>query len=231
LSVTLAGRTLDVSEMAQELRNYAHNHSATLRQYDRAGTEHQASRRDEVTADDLGRMVVFSARLSPDGAVDLLEHDPGPDAWNALPGDLDITADPARPLDEWLASREVQAADALFQHYRRGRGTGNRRAWASKRLHLKWPRFFPIVDSRIVMAYAERASALARENELGSRRRQAPIRAYWAAIRVDLVAEGTIEALTEAAREAAKDADSSDPALLLQHLSAVRLADILTWAG
>lgn len=225
----LAGQRLDVRTMARALADYADAHGGTLRQYDRAGWSYPASPRDRVIAEDLGRMQVFAARVSPSGAVSLLEHDAGR-LWQEMPETLNLLARPDQQLDRWLQSDHVTAAHELFEHYRRGPQNGNRPAWASKLLHLKWPRFYPILDGRIKSTYGARAERLAQELELTSPRYPAAILTYWAAIRADLTAEGFLDALQLAVEQATAHAHDADASQRLVHLTPVRLADILTWS-
>lgn len=225
----LANRELSISEMAHSMRAYAQQHAATLRHYDRLGEQAPSSPQSMVIAEDLGRMNVFAARLSATGAADLLEHRPKPDMWSALPQNLDLAAAPEQPSDVWAASPDCRAALALFDHFRRGPRSGDRMAWASKLLHLKWPRFFPIVDAQVRDKYRGKALSMMKQFELGSGRSRPTVLAYWAAIRSDLVADGAIDELAHAAAVAADGADESDPANALRNLSPVRLADILVW--
>lgn len=225
----LAGHRLDVRTMARAFADYAYAHGGTLRQYDRAGWIDRASPRDRVIAEDLGRMQVFAARVSAPGAVTLLEHDAGR-LWQEMPETLDLLARPDEQLDRWLQSDCVTAAHELFEHYPRGPQKGNRPAWASKLLHLKWPGFYPILDGRIKSAYRVKAELLAQELELTSPRYPAGILAYWAAIRADLTAEGFLPALQLAVEQATAHVPHADASRRLIHLTPVRLADILTWS-
>jgi hypothetical protein len=218
--------------LVARMRDYAMRHGGTLRHYDRAGQPLPRRRLREATTEDLGRMLVFSARLRPDPAVEILDADP-PGLWRAVPADLDLTANPDLQLSDWAASEPVAAARHLFEHYRRGpRRHGRRRAWASKLLHLHWPAFFPIVDSRIEAAYHHAAFGLADQLGLPADpaypRRSPPVLAYWAAIRDDLTTPGVTDMLADAAQQAAAGPDD-DPSQLLTHLTPVRLADLVTW--
>lgn len=219
--------------LVARMRDYAIRHGGTLRHYDRAGQPPSRRRPREATTEDLGRMLIFAARLHPDRAVEILDADAS-GLWRAVPADLELTANPDLPLGDWAASEPIVAARDLFEHYRRGPGQhGRRRASASKLLHLHWPAFFPIVDSRIEAAYRHAASGLADQLGLPADpaypRRIPPVLAYWAAIRDDLTTPGVTDMLADAAQQAATGSDD-DPSQLLTHLTPVRLADLVTWS-
>jgi hypothetical protein len=147
---------------------------ATVKLYDHG----PPAPRDRVVPDELGRMLIFGARLTFVGAVDLLEHQPPPHLWD-VPWDaalLDVDAD----VGGGLYKKMLQ----LYRHLAHGpKGNARRPALASKLLHRKWPDFFPVLDSRVVAYYSDAAQAAAR-------RRSRSGALYSAAIRNDLLANG-----------------------------------------
>lgn len=90
----------------------------------------------------------------------------------------------------------------------------------SKVLHLKRPRQYPILDSRLVRIYGEAAARTAATYSSRGKRQM-----YWAAIRSDL--NRSADGLTELRSRMA-----AHPAARVQALRAVsdlRLHDMLTW--
>lgn len=172
-ALRLAGRPpLPIEAVAERV---VHTYPrATVRLYDHG----PPSPHDKVVPDELGRMVVFGARLTFAGGVDMLEHHPARHLWD-LPIDaalLDSEADVGGDLYAKMLR--------LYRHFAHGpTGTARRPAWASKLLHRKWPDLFPILDSRVIAYYEDAAQAAAR-------RRSTTGALYWAAIREDLIANG-----------------------------------------
>jgi hypothetical protein len=88
------------------------------------------------------------------------------------------------------------------------------------------PGFIPILDSRLLALYRRPARAAARA--LAGVDRPSPRRAYWAAIRHDLLLAG--DALAQL-RSHMQNSDSEGMlAQAAERLSDVRLLDILAWS-
>lgn len=171
----LAGkRPLSVEDAAGQIA-YAYP-AATVRLYDHG----QLSPRDAVVPDDIGRLVVFAARVTYQGAVELLECPPPGDWWD-LPADAALIDEEAA-----LGGSTYLAMEQLYGHYCSGpSGRARRPAWASKLLHRKWPDLFPILDSRVLSFYSDAARTTARRHgHRGS--------LNWTAIRCDLLSNGAI---------------------------------------
>jgi hypothetical protein len=101
---------------------------------------------------------------------------------------------------------------------------GIRFAKLSKILHLKRPRLFPILDSRVLRAYRRTAA----ETAIRYRTERPGFQLlYWAAVRDDVIASGNIAALAALRELLHQDADSRVQRAAM--LTDVRLLDILTW--
>jgi hypothetical protein len=197
-ALTIAGTSLPPAEVEHIFTNYATAHSATIRYYDFGeGTETVPN---AVTLSDIGRMVLMDPRLSGSDAAHLLDRGNAVDArWERFDADADVVdADPAQPGSNSLW-REMLA------QYEMLRKSGVREAKITKPLHLKRPRPFPIVDSRVTSIYGR-----------GDR---------WRMLRHDVVANH--EALAHLRRVSAT---AQMPEV--QHLHALtdlRLIDIAAW--
>ena len=99
------------------------------------------------------------------------------------------------------------------------------RGKAAKALYLKRPHLYPILDSRLVAAYRHPARLAAhrlRNCRPGLRR------AYWAAIRADLLHAENIAEL--AAVRTALRQDEDERVRRAADLSDIRLLDIVVWS-
>ena len=150
MNIRLGRDETTIESAADWLRQ--HYPRATVRYYDGGGP----SSRNSVELADLGRMVVFAARLSFDQGVHYLERGDSPEApWPEGDPDwrlADLTG------TSFLSAPIVDAASKLFEHFRTARG-GNA-AQIAKLLHLKWPDFFPVVDSAMRHQYRSTATAI-----------------------------------------------------------------------
>ena len=227
-----ARRPIDVAEAARFLlEEYPR---PTVRIYDLGAP----SPRDKVTTDDIGRMVVFGARLDYERAVRYFDGLVAP-AWASKSDNtMKLHAQPNLADDDWLRSDRVTQAYELFRSIN---GPSTHYAQTSKLLHLKWPAFYPIVDSRLREAYGRRTVDLFNEHrhQLGHTRSlrrwgRVDIRVYWLAFRHDLLGNRESGALA-ALRAAIKNhpivtkADRAHRANLLQVLD-LRLLDMLAWS-
>lgn len=202
MTLTVAGNAVTHNQALAWLRSYP---AATLRYYDGAPSEP-----DRVTLEDIGAMALINADLGGDDAAALLSTD-ALALFEAVPADADLRA--ADPEDE---GGLYDAAVALYDAFRRHSGIGP--AKASKLLHRKRPRLYPILDAQVQRLYDEHAHLAAS----ASRRWQGETRLFWAAIRADLIANAAHWADIRRAFEPGKDDR-------LIGLSDLRLLDIVCW--
>lgn len=214
--VRIGTQQVSYDAMVERATAYATEHSATVLYYDLAGDPRGAPGPDvengsaaHVTLSDLGRLVVFNARLGANDVPRLLDADLA-DAWE--PSILPVDA----RLEDCLPGSQLEAVAAAA--YERLRLPHIGRAKRSKLLHLKRPRLVPVIDSRVDPLWAAAAAEVSRE--MG---REEPM--YWEAIRRDLV-DGATE-LTQLH----SDLNSADDALVrrLGRLTELRLLDVIAW--
>ena len=137
------------------------------------------------------------------------------------------------PVDAKLADADPCQRDGLYDngstlyaHFRADAPKGIKAAKIYKVLHLMRPGFFPILDARLSKRYDAPARTIA--PVVNACRPDLPTSkyAYWAAIRVDLLAASSeIEAIRRSLKA------SGDPFLAeaIDAISDVRLLDMLAW--
>lgn len=203
--------------------------------YDRGGE----SPRDRVELSDIGRLTVFGAQLRFDQAVEFLERGrPSrdklrgkPPPWPDAQGEWDLASGGSGlELQEFHDQVSTQSALALFRHFL---GRWNR-AQVSKLLHLKWPRFYPILDRALRDVYGPRA-VQAHHELSGSRRVKRPGSAstvsYWWVFRQDLIKnDKDLRALRRELKKATpKDERTRRKCSGLGRVTLLRLQDMVTW--
>lgn len=186
-----------------------------------------------VTFVDLGRMACLGASLRYKSAQGLLTHSseaPWPEEV-AIPA---LDASPELDDDSFLRSPGVGAAWGLVD-FLCTVVDGVSYATASKLLHLKWPSFFPIVDSEFRNVYSEEAVRLHNASAVivGSRQRtRAELRAYWLAFRHDLIYNrAAIHYIRMSLDHLATSEGDRAYANDLQGLTDLRLVDMVVWGG
>lgn len=207
--IEIAGRT--VSDPLGVLADYCRRHADTLRRYDwLAGTT------DTLTVEQVAATRRVNSRISRaeerwllDQAVDA--------SWAKVSAKALLRE--ANPL---VRGGLYDDADALYRHFHRARPTGVNHAKISKCLYLMRPGLIPVLDSRLLRLYGEPARAAARDLT-GTYRR-----AYWAAIRNDLLRNGDAWDLLRAGMRCV-DPDGWIVAEAADRLSDLRLLDILAW--
>lgn len=207
----------------------------SVRLYDFADTDEvtaarRASPRDAVTFSDLGRMASLAASLTYERAH-LLMRLSRTVAW---PGDLPRLDDcplSDQGIDDFISHTGVERAHDLFRTFKDHSGLGS--GTVSKLLHLKWPAFYPIVDSQFRGVYWRRAAQLHAHSDVleGTPNNDGNIRAYWLAFRADLAHNhGALTALPARIEALAEgDVDALAHARRLAQLEPVRLLDMLVW--
>lgn len=196
---------------------YCHEHALTLRRYD-----FLAGERDVLTPEVIRATRVINSRISYAQQTWLLDRAPaGP--WRDIAPKASL-----RDADPYLPGGEYDAAERLYAHFYRDRPRGIDHAKVSKCLHLTRPGLFPILDRQVLKLYHQPARQAARDLEQVRRDRRPVRRAYWAAIRLDLLrAEDALVQLRAAMRE-------TDDELVVEaadRLSDLRLLDILSWSA
>ena len=210
MKVFVAGKPVEVE--TELVRKYVNNHRKTALKYDlNAGTY------DEVSERLIKSTRVFSSRISKAECDWFIDHAlTAP--WSMInSGDCLTTADPLEMGGMYDKGVE------LWNHFALNRRIGIADAKISKVLHAMRPSFFPVLDSRVRKHYSDRALIVAQE--IADQRSLK--HAYWAAIRLDLIASD--HALEQVRSELKLDEDE----LVMQwakHVSDVRLHDVLVWS-
>jgi hypothetical protein len=214
----IGGTDVSQDRMVELAQSYAVTYQRTVEIYDlggdpdgRPGAGGASEPVDKVTLGDIGRLVVFNARLAADDVAALL------DTNKSLVLDARALPPDAR-LEDYLPSSALEAAaDAAYHQISSGANIA--RAKTSKLLHLKRPHLVPVLDSRVLPLWE--ADALAEGKRLQREHPQ-----YWLAVRKDLIA-GT----DELARLRSTLSSSDDEAYRrLGRLSALRLLDVIAWS-
>ena len=207
-----------VEEPLAVMSAYCREQAVTLRRYDRLAGEQETLTTEVVRASWL-----LNSRISYAQQRWLLDR--SPDApWHDV-----AAAALLRDADPTVAGGDYDNAERLYAHFYRDRPRGIDHAKISKCLHLTRPGLFPILDRRTLKLYHQSARLAARELEDVWRGRRQVRRAYWAAIRLDLVrGEDTLAQLRAAMRETGAGDPLGEAA---DRLSDVRLLDILSGAA
>lgn len=204
-SIVIAGKPLGSDDALKRLERYP---TQTPAVYDYPGPGQPFL----ITVDEIRRTRKVSSRISGvegDWFIALARTAP----WTSVDVDL-RDADPAESgglYDSMLH---------LYDHFARAAPRGVNTAKISKVLHLKRPKQFPILDSRLVRIYGEAAT-----HEAATYIRRGNKRMYWAAIRSDLGRSG-------AGLKELRARMATHPVTRVQALQAVsdlRLLDMLTW--
>jgi len=204
--VVVAGRVLPFDDCVDKLRRYPRR---TIFRYDQPGP----GVRDCLAREEIIRTRAVSSRISQP-EVDWFLHLAEDAPWPSPKADDLRQADPAvvdGPYDE-LAN--------LYSHFSGRAPRGIAMAKISKVLHVKRPASYPILDRRIALVYRDAATQAARRYPQRGQRR-----AYWAAIRDDLIANtesGVLQNLRASISESLVDTN-------LTSVTDLRLLDILTW--
>jgi hypothetical protein len=205
LSVVIAEEPLGLDQAMERLERYP---SRTPAIYDYPGPGDPSV----ITFDEIARTRAVSSRISAaqgDWFIALARTAP----WTPIDGDL-RDADPAESAGLYDSMLH------LYDHFAGAAPKGVNMAKISKMLHLKRPKQFPILDSRLVRSYGEAAARAAAT--YGSRGNK---RMYWAAIRSDL--QRSADGLAEL--RGRMGAHPVARVQALQDLSDLRLHDMLTW--
>jgi len=204
--IMVAGHALSIGEALSKLADYP---PKTLCRYDLPGPgDPHLLTREEVVRTRALRSRITNAEL--DWFLDRASRAP----WPSPDADL-------RQADPGVAGGLYDRLAALYEHFNNAAPPGIAMAKISKVLHLKRPAAYPILDRRVTTTYRQAAVRAAREYpRLGYKR------AYWAAIRSDLITNtqsGALAALHTSLQAAAR----------VQHLPQVtdlRMLDMLTWS-
>ncbi|TDK96491.1 hypothetical protein EI067_15435 [Mycobacterium paragordonae] len=204
--IEIAGRALSIDDCVDKLRRYPRR---TLSRYDQPGS----GARDCLAREEIIRTRAVSSRIS-EAEVDWFLHRAKDAPWPSPQADDLRQADPA------IANGRYDELVKLYSHFNDGAPRGIAMAKISKVLHVKRPAAYPILDRRIALVYRDAAAQAARRYPQRSQSR-----AYWAAIRDDLIANTESGAL-QALRAALEDVSFGNNVTSVTDL---RLLDMLTW--
>lgn len=197
------------AEAVEALREYYSKYRPTVSNYDLGGPD-EIDVEDQISLADLGRMIFINARLDGRDAANLSQFDLTL-YLASLNIDLRLTDVDLHPDGGDSRYKQMVAAyTALRSIY------GVSDAKASKLLHLKRPKLFPIIDSRVQAVYHDAA----RDAGQGVQSRRLH---FWLAIQADVQANtGEFADI----RTALTATPASRPMI---YLSDLRLQDILAW--
>jgi hypothetical protein len=165
-----------------------------------------------ITAEEIARTRKVSSRISHAEAEWFIAT--GTSApWVSIDADL-------RDADPGETGQLYDAMLALYNHFESSAPTGISTAKISKVLHLKRPKLFPILDSRLHRRYRPAASAEASRHPERQHRLM-----YWAAIRLDLLRsnQGLAHLRSRIADHPSENVQK------LGSVSDLRLLDMVTW--
>jgi hypothetical protein len=204
-SIVIAGKPVGLDVALERLERYP-SRTPTIYDYPAPGGP------SVVTADEIRRTRAVSSRISHVEGDWFIRH-ASTAPWTPPEGDL-------RDADPGESGGLYDMMLNLYEHFEGAAPEGVRMAKISKVLHLKRPKQFPILDSRLARAYSEAAA-----REAATYPSRANSRMYWAAIRSDLKrgTDGLHELRTRM---------SAHPETRVRGLRAVsdlRLLDMLTW--
>ena len=210
MKVFVAGEPLEVE--TEVIKKYVINFCKTAREYDlKAGTY------DEVSEELIKSTRVFSSRISNCECGWFVERALTAPWLGVEPGDCLSMADPLEQGGIYDKGLD------LWNHFSIGRPSGIADAKISKVLHAMRPSFFPVLDSRVRKHYKIQALNVAQQ--IADQR--AFKYAYWAAIRLDLLASD--KALADVRSELKNDKNELINEWA-KHVSDVRLHDVLVWS-
>jgi hypothetical protein len=206
--ITIAGRT--ITEPLRTLTDYSRRYAGTLTKYD-FGNKGDPN---ILTEDEIWTTRIIHSRFSRAEQSELEKRSTSwRESWAAVaPAACIEDADPA------AEDGHYDAMQRLYSLMTDIHGVGA--AKASKVLHFKRPALYPILDSRLMELYRDRAIAAAKQYEKHGFKRM-----YWAAIRNDVIANK--DALKKLRQDLANEAGGINK---LSDLSDVRLLDILSWS-
>ena len=210
MKIFVAGDQIDV--VAEVARNYVKMRWKTAKEYDlNAGTY------DEVSEKLIKSTRVFSSRISKVECEWFIERALTAPWTSVKLGDCLSAADPMEHGGIYDKGLE------LWSHFTRVPRVGVADAKISKVLHAMRPSFFPVLDSRVRKHYKGRSLRVAQEMADQYSFKYA----YWAAIRLDLLASE--KALFQVRSELQEDNDGLVNEWA-KHVSDVRLHDVLVWS-
>jgi hypothetical protein len=204
--IAIGGRVLSIDDCMEKLCRYP---MRTISRYDLPGPGPPHG----LTRDEIVRTREVSSRISDAEVAWFLER--AEDApWPAPTADL-------READPGAVSGVYDQLENLYRHFKDAAPHGIATAKISKVLHVKRPAAYPILDQRMNDVYRDAATQAGRRYP-----RRGHKRAYWAAIRDDLITNtesGAITTLRDALPEAGQ------VGINLRLVTELRLLDMLTW--
>ena len=219
LQVVIAGHT--IRDPLNTLATYCKKYHKTIKSFDQFAYTQTEIR---ITEDLVKRTKILNSRIGNRGSHEVKNFVNKPIDWSVVNSKVSLID--ADPLDD----------DGLYDHaekiYKNYFQFNVRDGKVSKVLYLFRPNFFPILDSRVKKNYRRAATAEANRLRLLNPKFINLKRAYWSAIRNDLIAnEVALRSLKESIDGLTTSNCELDGELIyaLKMLSNVRLLDILTW--
>ena len=205
-----------VADPVAVVLHYCRRYAATLHRYDWL-----AGSTGTLSGDLVGATRRVNSRISRREQRWLLDR-AATAPWDSV--------DPAallRDADPFACGGLYDAAEQLYQHFAGDRPSGVNHAKISKCLYLMRPGLVPILDSRLVARYRRAARTAARTLVVGCPDRPSVRRAYWAAVRNDLLRATDSVAMV---RDRMRGSSHRAVVEAANRLSDVRVLDILAWS-
>lgn len=215
MALCIAGQEVD--DPIPMWRDYARSYPRTIREYDLG----QRGDPGHLTPEEAWRSRVINSRLTGNERDKLVARAAEPDCpWGDVPENADLAA-----ADPTVPGEVFDAAARLYWYFTWPEGIpGVRVAKVHKILHLKRPKFYPILDDRLRELYRDRASEWVGElARLEVTIEDSP--PYWAAIRQDLLCN---QAQLDGYRHELV-ADGDEAVAPMVQLTNLRLQDIVAW--
>lgn len=215
--ISIAGRTIE--KPLEAVLDYIAEHGGTVSHYDLFDAD------DDRVNDDLIRATRspwMNSRISAEEGRWFIERATTA-PWDVLARDADLAeADPTQ------VGGVYDRASELYAHFFDVAPNGVSTAKVSKVLHLLRPRFFPILDSRLMDFYDSAAKAAAKRATAARPELARFRRLHWAAVREDVVAN---RSALDQLRSALAQSTAPLAAEVADRVGDVRLLDMLAWAA
>ncbi len=211
--ITVAGVVVEAPH--ERIRSYFNEYAGTIGRYDRTAGSYT-----EVDSRLIASTRVLRSRITHEEATWFIER-AATAPWHLVPEGAQLAdADPCKAGDLY------DGGSALYAHFRADAPKGIKAAKIYKVLHLMRPGFFPILDTRLSRLYDAPARAIAPAVNACRPDLPAAKYAYWAAIRLDLLAAAEEIGVI---RRSFKTSGDAFLASAIDAISDLRLLDMLAW--
>lgn len=206
-AIVIAGQERSIGKCVDELRHYP---GRTITRYDLPGPGDPTT----LTRDEVARTHAVYSRVSEKELVWFVERATSA-PWPPVDADL-------RRAEPNIRNGLYDQLEAFYRHFEKDAPSRVARSKISKVLHIKRPKAYPILDSKVTNVYRQDAEqAVERYPRLKYQKA-----AYWVAIRDDLITNTESEALAQL--RAALGHEGTLGANL-SRITDLRLLDMLTW--